>query len=80
MACCSDCGECCKGNPVAGMLEPRQLRDYKRDGENGGFCYYYDRGRTRCRIYRHRPWYCEQFPALAGVRAEEFPDCTLTRS
>lgn len=74
---CTHCGDCCQGNPVAGMLEPRQRRDHIRDGSNGGYCYYYDRAAKRCRIYPHRPWYCAEFSDLPGVEATRFPDCGM---
>lgn len=50
-----------------------------------GWCYFYDRGAARCRVYEHRPVGCSTYPVIysaeEGVIVDEFcPECcSVTR-
>jgi Fe-S-cluster containining protein len=77
---CSRCGVCCEKTEMMlsiadverleGMdYDRREFVRYDRHGfvrlrNRRGFCVFYDAGRRRCRVYRHRPLGCRIYPVV----------------
>jgi Fe-S-cluster containining protein len=75
---CKRCGKCCSIKDIIGDRDDVFVRAIQilMMGKEGK-CPHLSRirdGRARCKIYKERPWFCQQFPAepddIAGI-----PDC-----
>ncbi len=80
---CSHCGKCCEETEMelsARDVERLEKRGYSRgeftvkgsDGvvrlsNVGGFCYFYDSARRRCRVYVDRPQGCYLYPVVYSI-------------
>lgn len=67
---CNHCGECCKGDVWKHLSREQQI-EYERLDFNGGYCYWYDRERQRCKIYADRPNWCLLFPETPDQMPDE---------
>ena len=61
--CISNCGSCCKLNPVersealSGLTDLQQKEYFKLVGKDG-WCIHYDKSTKLCKIYTQRPDFC----------------------
>lgn len=63
---CNNCGECCKVEIRWQTITDEEWEQYQSTGKNGGYCFYYQRDKKRCRIYAHRPHICFTYPENEG--------------
>ncbi|MFW6117845.1 MAG: YkgJ family cysteine cluster protein [Thermoproteota archaeon] len=47
----------------------KEFTRYDRQGyirlrNQGGFCFFYDVTKSRCKVYEHRPWGCRIYPVM----------------
>ncbi len=75
--CISGCGACCRLDPAQrpealAALSPSQRQAYLALVAADGWCIHYDSGGRRCRIYEHRPDFCQvaNLMALFGAAGD----------